>query len=169
MNLIVSYILNYFYYFQPFLYYKKCVRLKGVIRRYFDQCVTDNWPQAFLTGLCCSMWLLQSRITLRERNSLWTQRNGIVALPASRETNALSFLLIQKFLDLSQWEKFSIGNWFLYSSKIFGPDQNILVWAKICFKLLEGQGNWHKSREDQCTAVVYQRPKQLTEPLAIEF
>ena len=38
LNLILSYILNYFYHFQPFLYYKKCVRLKGVIRLYFDQC-----------------------------------------------------------------------------------------------------------------------------------
>ena len=38
LNLILSYNLNYFYHFQPFLYYKKCVRLKEVIRRDFDQC-----------------------------------------------------------------------------------------------------------------------------------
>ena len=30
--------MNYFYHFQPFLYYKKCARLKEVIRRNFDQC-----------------------------------------------------------------------------------------------------------------------------------
>jgi len=39
LNLILLYNLNYFYHFQPFLYYKKCVRLKEVIRRDFDQCV----------------------------------------------------------------------------------------------------------------------------------
>ena len=39
LNLILLYNLNYFYHFQPFLYYKKCVRLKEVIRRNFDQCV----------------------------------------------------------------------------------------------------------------------------------
>ena len=39
LNLILSYILNYFHHFQPFLYYKKCARLKEVIRRNFDQCV----------------------------------------------------------------------------------------------------------------------------------
>ena len=38
LNLILLYNLNYFYHFQPFLYYKKCVRLKEVIRRDFDQC-----------------------------------------------------------------------------------------------------------------------------------
>ena len=38
LNLILLYILNYFYHFQPFLYYKKCARLKEVIRRNFDQC-----------------------------------------------------------------------------------------------------------------------------------
>ena len=37
--------LNYFYHFQPFLYYKKCVRLKEVIRRDFDQCVDS--PDGF--------------------------------------------------------------------------------------------------------------------------
>ena len=30
--------MNYFYHFQPFLYYKKCAYLKEVIRRDFDQC-----------------------------------------------------------------------------------------------------------------------------------
>ena len=39
MNLILIYILNYFYHFQPFLYYKKCAYFKEVIRRDFDQCV----------------------------------------------------------------------------------------------------------------------------------
>ena len=38
LNLIHSYILNYFHHFQPFLYYKKCARLKEVIRPNFDQC-----------------------------------------------------------------------------------------------------------------------------------
>ena len=38
LNLILSYILNYFHHFQPFLYYKKCVTLKEVIRPNFDQC-----------------------------------------------------------------------------------------------------------------------------------
>jgi hypothetical protein len=38
LNLILLYILNYFYHFQPFLYYKKCAYLKEVIRRDFDQC-----------------------------------------------------------------------------------------------------------------------------------
>ena len=32
------YILNYFYHFQPFSYYKKCAYLKEVIRRDSDQC-----------------------------------------------------------------------------------------------------------------------------------
>ena len=39
-NLILIYILNYFYHFQPFSYYKKCAYLKEVIRRDSDQCVT---------------------------------------------------------------------------------------------------------------------------------
>ena len=38
LNLILVYILNYFHHFQPFLYYKKCARLKEVIRRDFGQC-----------------------------------------------------------------------------------------------------------------------------------
>ena len=38
LNLILLYILNYFYHFQPFLYYKKCAYLKEVIRPDFDQC-----------------------------------------------------------------------------------------------------------------------------------
>ena len=38
LNLILIYILNYFYHFQPFLYYKKCAYLKEVIRGDFDQC-----------------------------------------------------------------------------------------------------------------------------------
>ena len=38
-NLILIYILNYFYHFQPFSYYKKCAYLKEVIRRDSDQCV----------------------------------------------------------------------------------------------------------------------------------
>ena len=38
LNLILLYILNYFYHFQPFIYYKKCAYLKEVIRRDFDQC-----------------------------------------------------------------------------------------------------------------------------------
>ena len=37
-NLILIYILNYFYHFQPFSYYKKCAYLKEVIRRDSDQC-----------------------------------------------------------------------------------------------------------------------------------
>ena len=44
LNLILSYILNYFYHFQPFLYYKKCARLKEVIRLNFDQC-DENPPK----------------------------------------------------------------------------------------------------------------------------
>jgi len=40
LNLILIYILNYFYHFQPFSYYKKCAYLKEVIRRDSDQCVT---------------------------------------------------------------------------------------------------------------------------------
>ena len=39
LNLFLIYFLNYFYHFQPFLYYKKCAYLKEVIRRDFDQCV----------------------------------------------------------------------------------------------------------------------------------
>ena len=38
LNLILLYILNCFYHFQPFSYYKKCAHLKEVIRRNFDQC-----------------------------------------------------------------------------------------------------------------------------------
>ena len=34
----IIYILNYFYHFQPFSYYKKCAYLKEVIRRDSDQC-----------------------------------------------------------------------------------------------------------------------------------
>ena len=30
--------MNYSYHFQPLVYYKKCARLKEVIRRNFDQC-----------------------------------------------------------------------------------------------------------------------------------
>mgnify|MGYP001333658055 CR=1 FL=1 len=37
-NLIHIYILNYFYHFQPFSYYKKCAYLKEVIRWDSDQC-----------------------------------------------------------------------------------------------------------------------------------
>ena len=40
-NLILIYILNYFYHFQPFSYYKKCAYLKEVIRRDSDQCAAD--------------------------------------------------------------------------------------------------------------------------------
>ena len=114
--------------------------------------------------------MIQSRITLREKDSLWTQRNGIAELhsPASRGTNAPSFFWSKCFWTWVNEQNSALKNWFLYSPKIFGPDQNILVLAKICFKLLEGLGNCHKSREDQCTAVVYQRPKQLTEALADE-
>ena len=38
LNLILIYILNYFYHFQPFSYYKKCAYLKEVIRWDSDQC-----------------------------------------------------------------------------------------------------------------------------------
>ena len=38
LNLILIYILNYFYHFQPLSYYKKCAYLKEVIRRDSDQC-----------------------------------------------------------------------------------------------------------------------------------
>ena len=48
-NLILLYILNYFHHFQPFLYYKKCARLKEVIRRNFDQC-TEVGNDHFLSG-----------------------------------------------------------------------------------------------------------------------
>ena len=41
LNLILLNILNYFYHFQPFLYYKKCAYLKEVIRPDFDQCDLD--------------------------------------------------------------------------------------------------------------------------------
>ena len=41
LNLILVYILNYFYHFQPFLSFEKCAYLKEVIRRDFDQCVLD--------------------------------------------------------------------------------------------------------------------------------
>ena len=40
LNLILLYILNYFYHFQPLLYHKKCAYLKDVIRWDFDQCAT---------------------------------------------------------------------------------------------------------------------------------
>ena len=36
--LILIYILNYFYHFQPLSYYKKCAYLKEVIRQDSDQC-----------------------------------------------------------------------------------------------------------------------------------
>ena len=48
LNLILLYNLNYFYHFQPFLYYKKCVRLKEVIRRDFDQCVSRRLKKSGL-------------------------------------------------------------------------------------------------------------------------
>ena len=38
LNLILIYILKYFYHFQPFSYYKKCAYFKEVIRRDSDQC-----------------------------------------------------------------------------------------------------------------------------------
>jgi hypothetical protein len=38
LNPILIYILNYFYHFRPFSYYKKCAYLKEVIRRDSDQC-----------------------------------------------------------------------------------------------------------------------------------
>ena len=38
LNLILIYILNCFYHFQPVSYYKKCAYLKEVIRRDSDQC-----------------------------------------------------------------------------------------------------------------------------------
>ena len=38
LNLILIYILNHFYHFQPFSNYKKCAYLKEVIRRDSDQC-----------------------------------------------------------------------------------------------------------------------------------
>ena len=46
LNLILMYILNYFYHFQPFSYYKNCAYLKEVIRRDSDQCV-----RSFLTHM----------------------------------------------------------------------------------------------------------------------
>ena len=50
LNLILLYNLNYFYHFQPFLYYKKCVRLKEVIRQDFDQCGADSLAENTLNA-----------------------------------------------------------------------------------------------------------------------
>ena len=54
LNLILSYSLNYFYHFQPFLYYKKCVRFKEVIRRYFDQCDVVTEPTVYKSKILCT-------------------------------------------------------------------------------------------------------------------
>ena len=55
LNLIFLYILNYFYHFQPFSYYKKCAYLKEVIRRDFDQCESAPNPiiLSFFYGSMC--------------------------------------------------------------------------------------------------------------------
>ena len=51
LNLIFSTILNYFCHFQPFLLFKKCAYLKGVISCNFDQCDTIFAQKDFLNML----------------------------------------------------------------------------------------------------------------------
>ena len=61
LNLILSNNLNYFHHFQPFLYYKKCARLKEVIRRDFDQCGVlihlIHCVQLILFGIGCDTFI----------------------------------------------------------------------------------------------------------------
>ena len=58
LNLILIYILNHFYHFQPFLYYEKCAYLKEVIRRDFDQCALPYLTVRANTSLHCTSLLI---------------------------------------------------------------------------------------------------------------
>ena len=58
--LILIYILNYFYHFQPLSYYKKCAYLKEVIRRDSDQC-GNIVPEINDSGPMCITDLFQNK------------------------------------------------------------------------------------------------------------
>ena len=60
LNLILIYILNYFYHFRLFSYYKKCAYLKEVIRRDSDQCA------AYCSHLCRSSSLVEGMLIEEE-------------------------------------------------------------------------------------------------------
>ena len=84
-NLILIYILNYFYHFQPFSYYKKCAYLKEVIRRDSEQCdgvAKDLLLLILRTDYMVSKWPL---ITIFEfsrlrRTHVHTTHNGISSM-----------------------------------------------------------------------------------------
>ena len=80
MNLFLSYILNYFHHFQPFLYYKKCARLKEVIRPNFDQCVlllqmwngNANLITIWYSYCLKGTWYLQTAV-VHSKNLSWPE------------------------------------------------------------------------------------------------